>query len=70
MDGFFVEDEELLRYTNTWNKVSNSMQKEFYSEPIYNKKILKTEIKSSSYDTTDFHDKEMPKVGSNHTFSQ
>ena len=37
------------------------MKKEFNSEPIYNKKFLKTKIKYGA----DFNDKELPKVGSN-----
>ena len=34
---------------------------------MYNKKILKTKIKSYGDEATDFHDKEIPKAGSNHT---
>ena len=42
------------------------MEKEFDSEPICNKKFLKT--KSKSYgDDADFHDKKTPKVESNYT---
>ena len=33
------------------------------SEPVYNQNILKTKIKSYSYEDTDFHDKEIPKLG-------
>ena len=44
---FSIEDDELMKkYNNIWNKVSNSVKKEFDSEPIYNKKFLKTKIKS------------------------
>ena len=32
------------------------------------KKNLKTKIKYYNDESTDFHDKEMPKAGSNHTF--
>ena len=35
---------------------------------MYNKIFLKTKIKSCSYEATDFHDKEIPKEGSNYTF--
>ena len=41
------------------------VQKEFVSEPIYNKKRLKTKIKSCGDEATDFHDEGMPKVDSN-----
>ena len=53
---FLIEDEELLKkYSDIWNKVSDS-------EPIYNNCFLKTKEKSYS----GFHGKEMPKVGSNY----
>ena len=41
---------------NIWNKVSNSMKKEFDSEPICTKEFLKT--KTKSYDER----LQMPKV--------
>ena len=64
---FLIEDEELLKTCNDiWNKVSNNLKKEFDSEPIHNKKFLKTKIKSDGDEATDFHDKEIPKVGYNY----
>ena len=42
-------------------------KKDFHSEPIYNKKQLKTTIKSYEDQITDFYDKEIPTVDSNHT---
>ena len=36
-------------------------------EPIYYKKFLKTKIKSYGGESTDFHDKQIPKVESNYT---
>ena len=61
---FLIEDGELLeKYNDVWNKVSNSVKKEFDTKPIYNKKFLKTKKKSYGVETTDFYDKEMPKVG-------
>ena len=39
----------------------------FGSEPVYNKTILKTNIKSYNDEVTDFYDKEIPEVDSNHT---
>ena len=41
MDVFFSEDKELLKKDNIWNKISNSMKKEFYSKPIYYKNLRK-----------------------------
>ena len=43
------------------------MKKEFDSEPFQNKEFLKTKIKSHSDEVTDSYDKEIPKMGSNHT---
>ena len=42
------------------------MKKESYPRHIYNKKILKTKIKSYGDESTDFSDKEIPKIGSNY----
>ena len=64
----FTEDDELLeKYYSIQNKTSNSTKKEFGFKPIYNKKILKAKIRSFGNEATDFHDKEMAKVGSNYT---
>ena len=43
------------------------MKKQFDSEPFQNKEFLKTKIKSHSDEVTDSYDKEIPKMGSNHT---
>ena len=65
---FLIEDDELLQKYNTiWDKVSTDIKKEFDSQPAYNKKIFKTKIKSHGDEVTDFYDKEIPKVDSNHT---
>ena len=42
-------------------------QKEVDSQPAYNKKFLKTKIKSRGDGVTDFYDKGIPKLNSNHT---
>ena len=42
-------------------------QKEVDSQPVYNKKFLKTKIKSRGDGVTDFYDKGIPKLNSNHT---
>ena len=35
---FFIEDDDFLKTYNTiWNKVSPDIEKEFDSEPVYNK---------------------------------
>ena len=42
------------------------IKKEFDSEPVYNKEFLKTKIKFTGDEITDFYDKKIPKVDSNH----
>ena len=68
MDIFLIEDDDLCEKFNTIrDKVSSDIKKEFDSEPVYNQIFLKTKIKSYGDDVTDFYDKEIPKVNSNHT---
>ena len=44
---FFKRDDELLEKCNEiWEKVKNTLKKEFDSEPVYNEKYLKAKIKS------------------------
>ena len=65
---FLIEDDDFLeKYNTIWDKVRAGDQKEFDSESVYNKSFLKPIIKSYDDDATDFHDKEAPKVDSNHT---
>ena len=45
-------------------KFYNSMKKEFDIKPIYCKKFMKIEREPSSEKITDFHNKEIPAVGS------
>ena len=49
-------------------KISADIRKEFNSEPVYNKNILKTKIKSHVDEVADFNNKKIAKVDSNHTF--
>ena len=63
-----IEDDDLLeKYNTICDKVSADIKKEFDSEPVYNKSFLRTKIKSHSDEVTDFYDKKIPKVDSNHT---
>ena len=48
--------------------VSSDIEKEFDCKSFYDKKVLKTKIKSYGDEATDFYDKKMPQVGSNHTY--
>ena len=59
------ETSRIVVYDDIWNKVSNNIKKEFDIEPIYNNKFLETKIKSFCHEAIDFHDKKLPRVGSN-----
>ena len=60
---FLIEDDDFLeKYNTIWDKVSTDIEKEFNSEPVYNKKFFKTKIKFYRDEATDFHDKEMPQA--------
>ena len=42
---FLIEGNDLLEeYHTIWDKVSDDMEKEFDSDPVYNKNYLKTKI--------------------------
>ena len=63
---FLIEDDKLLtRYNTILDKVSAGIKKEFDSEPVCNKKFLKTKIKS--WWSSDFHYKKISKMESNDT---
>ena len=62
-----IEDTDLLEKCNTiWDKVSADIKKEFDSEPVYDKNYLKTNTKFHGNEVTDFYDKIIPKLDSNH----
>ena len=55
----------LEKYNEIWEKVKNSLKKEFDSEPVYNEKYLKAKIKSyNGKINTNFHGNKIPKKGS------
>ena len=65
---FLIENDNLLeKYNTIWDNVSTDIKKEFDSESLYDKKFLKTKIKSYCDEATDFRVKETPKVGSDCT---
>ena len=65
---FIIEDDQLLEKFNTiWYKLSADIKKEFDSKPAYNKTFFIFKIKSYNDEVTDFYDKEIPKVSSDHT---
>ena len=59
-----IKDEKLLqKYNEIWKKVSSIIKKEFDSKPIYNKKYIKTKIKSCyGKINTNFQNNKIPKV--------
>ena len=66
MDVFLTEDDDLLeKYNTIWDKVSPESKKN--QKKISNKIFLKTKIKYHSDEVTDFYDKKIPKMDSNHT---
>ena len=62
---FLIKDDGLLeKYNEIWEKVKNSIKKEFDSKPIYNEKYLKAKIKSyNGKFSTNFHNNKIPRQG-------
>ena len=63
---FLTEHDDLLKKIIIIFEISNSMKNKLDCEPIYNKKFLKTKIKSYGDADTDFCNKEISKVESNY----
>ena len=63
-----TKDEQLLKKCNTfWNKVININNTEFDTEPVYNKKYLKTKVKSyNGKISARFHGDKTPEEGSHY----
>ena len=65
---FFIEyDDSLEKYNTIRDKVRADIKKELDSKPVFNKKFLKTKLKSYRDKVTQFYDKEINKVDSYHT---
>ena len=63
----FIEDDDFLeKYNTIWDKFSSDIKKELDRKHVYNNFFLKTKVRSYGDEATGFHDKEIPKVGSNH----
>ena len=46
---FLIKNDEILeKFNEIWEKLSDSIKNEFNSDPVYNKKYLKTENKRRS----------------------
>ena len=62
---FLIKDHDLLKKCNiTWAKVSADIKEAFGG---FNKEFLKTKIKSHGDEVTDFYNKGIQQVDSNHT---
>ena len=63
---FLIKTDELLeKYYEIWEKVKNSIKKEFHSKPVYNEKHLKAKTKSYNGNfNPNFHNNRIPKEGS------
>ena len=58
---FLIEDDELFKkYNDIWNKVINSIKKNLITNPSTIK------MSENSDEAKDFHDEDMPSVGSNY----
>ena len=67
---FLIKNDDLLEnYNIIWDKVSADIKKEFDNELVHDKYFLKTKIKSHGDEVTDFYEKEISKMDSNHTCS-
>ena len=67
---FSIEDHDVLqKYNTTWNKISTDRKKNWITSlsTIFNKEYLKTKRKAHGDEVTDFYNKEIPNVDSNHT---
>ena len=61
-----AEDDLLEKYNTISDKVNADLKKKYACKPFYNKKFSKTKIKSHVDKVTDFCNKKIPKVDSNH----
>ena len=63
---FLIKDKKLLeKYNEIWKNVSSIIKKEFDNKPVYNKRYVKTKIKSyNGKMNTNFRNNEIPKEGS------
>ena len=64
---FLIEYDDLIQKYNTiCVNVSAGINKEFDSEPVYNKGFLKTKIKPHGDEITGFYDRVIQKMDTNH----
>ena len=63
---FLIKDDKLLEKSiEIWEKVKNSLKREFDNEPAYNQKYLKAKMQPyNGKINTSFHSNKIPKEGS------
>ena len=67
---FLIEDDELLeKYDTIWNKVRADIKNNLIASLSTIKIFWKPKYNLNGDEVTDFYDKEIPKVDSNHTCS-
>ena len=67
MDVFFIEDDNLFKkYIILFGIKSALVEKDFCSQHVYNRYNFENQNKIHGYEVTDFHNKEIPKMDSNH----
>ena len=61
-----IKNDELLeKYNEIWEKVKDSLKREFDSKPVYNEKYLKAKTKYyNGRINTNFHNNKIPKEDS------
>ena len=64
---FLIEDDLLEKYNTICDKFSADIKNEIDSKAVCNKKFSNPKIKFKCDEVTDFCDKEIPKVNSDHT---
>ena len=66
---FLIKDDELLeKYEQIWDLIKNKLKNKFHSEPVYDKKYLKTKVRE--YDgeiKTNFLGNGIPKENMHYT---
>ena len=64
---FKIDESVYLKYTEIWNKIKNSLNVKFHSQPIYDDKYIKTKVKTfNSMINTLFSGNEIPKEGNHY----
>ena len=65
---FRIENEGVyLKYNKIWNKIKNTLNIKFHSQPIYDDKYIKSEVNTfNSVIDTDFPDNKIPKEKSHY----